>query len=198
MPSHAVTTQDVERIEVFSRWVGFADPPSRAAKLTIIPFGNQFLAQQSLVEKPEVLLARIIDEFLTALFCEAVPQLNVALFDIPERALRAHYECVWTDDYPTHLLCISLRGGRQITVRTESAQAFMLPLIIADSANSRERPTFDPALSRAISALLPDGYLEKERLSGQSGMLDWDIENLEGVEEPRAEPSSDLPGNGRK
>jgi len=36
------------RIEIFSRWVGFADPPSHSAKLTITNVGDRFVRQQAL------------------------------------------------------------------------------------------------------------------------------------------------------
>jgi hypothetical protein len=173
-----IAVKAVERIEVFSLWVGFADPPSRAAKLTITPCGDRFLREQALAGHAGELPAGAISELLAALSRDPVPQLDPALFEVPERALRAHYESMWTDDSPSHLVRVTLSTGHVITVRAETQQAFMLPLRIIDAATGGESKTFDPRLSRAMAALMPEGYPDKDRLAGQLGLLELTTEEL--------------------
>jgi hypothetical protein len=80
----------VERVEIFTRWVGFASPPSHASRLTITPAGGRFLRQLALAPAPDELNAESIAEFLAAVLREPVPQLDPALFDVPEAALVEH------------------------------------------------------------------------------------------------------------
>ncbi len=183
-----IAAQAVERIEVFSWWVGFADPPSHAAKLTLTPRGGRFLRERALEGLAEDLPAAAVAEFLAALARDPVPQLDPALFDVPEAALRLHYDSMWTDDSPSHLFRVTLAAGRVLTVRAEAQHAFMLPLVVTDATGSASK-TFDPRLSRAMAALLPDGYPEKERLAGQLGMLELDIERWTQEEGQSAAPA---------
>jgi hypothetical protein len=186
----------VERIEIFSRWVGFADPPSHAAKLTLTPSGDRFHREQALAGTADELPAELVTALLAALSRDAVPALDPALFGVPEAVIRSHYSSLWTDDSPSHLVRIKVAGSRILTIRTEAQQAFMLPLRVTDPATGTELETFDPRLSQAIAALMPDAYLEKDRLAGRLGMLQQDVEEATpqeeqpdaGPEPPPAEP----------
>jgi hypothetical protein len=184
----------VERVEVFSWWTGFADPPSRAAKLTFTPTGASFRREQALAGPADELPASAVAEFLAALSREPVPQLDPALFDLPERALRSHYDSMWTDDCPGHLVRVTFAAGRVVTVRADAQHAFMLPLKISDEAGQRQ--TFDPRLSRAIAALMPEGYPERDRLAGVSGMLELNLQEPLAAEEPPGPVNKDLVSGG--
>ena len=81
---------------------------------------------------PDELPAIVVADFLTALSRDPVPQLDPALFGFPEAALRDHYDSMWTDDYPGHLVRLTLATGGVVTsgvvtVRAETQYAFMLP-----------------------------------------------------------------------
>jgi hypothetical protein len=75
-------------------------------------------------------------------------------------------------------LRVTLGTGRVITIRADQQYAFMLPLKVTDSDRGVEYETFDPRLSLSIAALMPDGYLEKDRLAGRGGMLSADLEEF--------------------
>jgi hypothetical protein len=181
-----ISHQTLERIEIFSRWQGFADPPSQSAKLTITACDDRFLREQALAGSPEELPAATISDFLAALSRDPIPQLDPALFNVPEPALLAHYGSVWTDDYPSHLIRVTFATGRVVTLRAEAQHAFMLPLRITDETGA-ESVTFNPRLSEAIAALMPEGYPDRDRLAGRFGLLQWDIEECIRKEAQRVE-----------
>jgi hypothetical protein len=182
----------VERIEIFTLWIGFANPPCHAAKLVIAREESRFVRERILTGPTDELPADLVLQLLTALSRPQVPQLDPALFDLPEPVLRGHYESAWSDDYPGHLVKIRFSSGRLITIRTKVQQAFMLPLRVSDSASLGESQTFDPRLSRAIAALMPADYPDRGRLAGLSGMLDWDLrEHRRHVDAPESGPPDD-------
>ncbi len=169
----------IQQIEIFSHWVGFANPPSLSAKLTICNVGKKFLRQQALHsicdELPESAIARLI----RTLGHSAIPHLDPTFFDAPAGVIDQHYNSCWTDDSPSHFIHIRCNHGRHITIRSESQHAFMLPLQITDSMAEVPYITFDPELSCALADLMPEGYLERDRLAGRLGMLEWDIKEAE-------------------
>ena len=179
----------INRIEVFSRWVGFVDPPSRSAKLTITHVGDQFVRQRALEAMSDQLPESAISRLLNALASPTIPRLNPNIFGVPAAAIDRHYNSCWTDDCPSHLIRILCEEGRHITIRSDAQYAFMLPLKIADSASDAQYETFDPELSRALADLMPEGYLERDRLAGNLGMLQLDCKEAERQEnETAAEP----------
>jgi hypothetical protein len=187
----------VERIEVFSSWVGFADPSSRAAKLIITKRGDHFLREQALVGSFGGLSAELIARLLALIAQRAVPELDPALFDLPESVIRSHYASLWTDDSPSHLVRISFSNGRVISIRAESQQAFMLPLEISDSESGTNWKTYDPRLSRGLAALMPDGYPDKERLGGNVSFLERELRDVEPLgEQPASLPEATEPDGG--
>ncbi len=164
-----------DRIEIFTCWTGFADPPMRVAKLVVAHRGDHYSRHYV----PGGDLVRIgtdcIRELLRALNRPHVPALELKLFDIPEPVLRSHFGSMWTDDSPSHLVVVSFSSGRKVSIRATTQHAFMLPLSITDDRNAVESLTYDPRLSKAIADLMPRGYLDKERLAGNSSMLEYDL-----------------------
>lgn len=184
-----VAHSSIRRIEIFSHWAGFADPPSRTAKLTITNRGGRFFRQQAMEATNDELPERVIAVLLEALAQPAIPRLDPTLFDAWAAAIDRHYNSCWTDDYPSHLFRIECDAGRQIAIKSDAQQAFMLPLKITDSAADAAYETFDPQLSRALADLMPEGYLDRDRLAGHLGLLELDREEIEREGSARAPPA---------
>src|SRR5262245_39899822 len=117
----------IERIEIFSQWCGFADPPSHAAKLVVTRHGEQYVRERFPERVTDEIPSALVSEFAEALARPVVPQLDPTLFDIPEPVLREHYSSIWTDDSPAHHVEIRFSGGQSLTIRTDDQHAFMLP-----------------------------------------------------------------------
>src|SRR5262249_9767465 len=149
--------------------------PSHAAKLTITRRGERFVREQPLAGPPDEVPPEIVKHLIRSLSRPVVPSLNPTMFGCPEAAISTHYSSCWTDDEPAHLIRLRFVSGRQMTIRATTQYAFMLPLEVSDSATANAFHTFDPRLSEAIAALMPEGYLERDRLAGKNGMLEWDV-----------------------
>jgi hypothetical protein len=197
----------IERIEIFSLWVGFGDPPAHAAKLIITRQGERFVRERLPERVTDEVPPELVSRLEQALALPPARSLDPAMFDIPEAALRLHYDSIWTDDNPAHLVQVKFLNGDAVTIRIEDQHAFMLPLKVArttHAAGRRDEPTpdpplrrggcgsaqlgpaagstgravtetFDPRLSLAIAALMPEGYLAKDRLAGKCGALERDL-----------------------
>ncbi|WP_422929087.1 ankyrin repeat domain-containing protein [Singulisphaera sp. PoT] len=184
-----MSRDEVERIEINSLWIGFAHPPRQSARLVITRRGGRYLREWMPGESTDEMPADLVDRLLEALAKPRVPQLDFARFDFPEPVLRRHYESGWTDDYPRLLAKIQFASGRTINIQTDVQKAFMLPLRVDDSAEPGESKTFDPGLSRAIAVMMPEGFLEKNRLSGNDGTLRWELQEYrKSLGEPEARP----------
>ena len=169
----------INRIEIFSRWVGFAVPPSISAKVTITNAEDSFVRQLALEATSDELPERVLSRLVKALARPAILCLDTAIFDYPPAAIERHYCSCWSSDYPSHLIRIHCDTERHITIRSNNQHAFMLPLKITDSVTDEMYETFDPELSRALADLMPEGYLDRERLAGRLGMLELDREEAE-------------------
>lgn len=185
----------ISQIEILSRWSGFADPPSHSAKLTITHVGDRFVRQRAIEGSSDELPESAISQLLTALVRPTIPHLDPTLFDMPSAVIDRHYNSMWTDDYPSHLIRIHCDAGRQITIQSDAQHAFMLPLKITDSATAAPYETFDPELSRSLATLMPAGYLDCDRLAGRLGLLECECAEAESQEietvssmEPTAAP----------
>jgi hypothetical protein len=176
--SSRATAAEVERVEVFTLWSGFADPPTRAAKLTVANAAGRFVRESALEGDAGELPAAAVEDVLEALGRPPIPQLEPSLFDLPEEVIRGHYASIWTDDSPAHLVRITFADGRVVTIRADSQYAFMLPLKVEDSGGGSWE-TFDPVLGRALAGLMPAGYPDADRLAGNSSMLASDLEEYE-------------------
>jgi hypothetical protein len=167
-------SETVDRVEILSQWIGFSSPV-RIAKLVLTRDGDRFRRKRWPEGGTDELSFEPVNELLCSLASPPVPQLDPTQFDIPI-LLENHYNSCWTNDHPAHLVRISLSTGRAVTIRTDRQYAFMLPFKVEDSASETSVETFDPRLSRAIAALMPEGYLERDRLLGHLGMLEVDRE----------------------
>ena len=217
----------IERVEIFSLWVGFADPPAQAAKLVITRQGERFARERLPERATDDVHSEIVSCLEEALARPVVPRLVPEMFEIHEPALQMHYGSIWTDDNPAHLVQVEFSSGEGVTIRIEDQHAYMLPLKVARTsrlAGRRDEPppepplrrggrrgaqlgddtestegavaeTFDPRLSRAIAALMPEGYLAKDRLAGECGLLEHDLQESnrceDQCEEPRAAEQSE-------
>jgi hypothetical protein len=167
---------DLEAIEIYTRWVGFASPPSHVAKLLITPTTGGFSRSWFPSGQIDAVTAMVVRQLLAAVAQPLVTRMDARLFDLPEPVLRSHYGSMWTDDSPAHLVKIRFTTGRLVTIRTDAQHAFMLPLQVSDFDARIHGETFDPRLSKAIAALMPDNYLERDRLAGRLGLLHWDLQ----------------------
>ena len=68
----------------------------------------------------------------------------------------------WTDDYPQVGLRIIMEDGREIRVYSDSQKQYMLPWKI--TMDGKRFKTYNADISRAIAALLPEGFYPKDRV----------------------------------
>lgn len=72
----------------------------------------------------------------------------------------------WTDDYPNFVVEITETNGSKTIVSSDKQPSFMLPWKIVK--NDKTTQTYNANISRALVALLPEDFPNKERLSGES------------------------------
>jgi len=71
----------------------------------------------------------------------------------------------WTDDFPRFEMRIRKRDGSLTEIKSKMQGVFMIPLAIVE--NGDIRTSYNANLSRAIAALLPDSFTNRDRLSGE-------------------------------
>lgn len=69
----------------------------------------------------------------------------------------------WTDDYPTVEIAVQ-RGTTNTTVQTKRQNLFMIPFEITE--NGTVRQSFNAGISRAVAALMAQGFTNRDRLAG--------------------------------
>ena len=70
----------------------------------------------------------------------------------------------WTDDFPSIELRIVRNNGSTMLLTSERQNIFMTPFLIDQDGSARL--SYNADLSRAIAALLPKGFTNRERLEG--------------------------------
>lgn len=158
----------IQQIEVFAQWLGFASPPMLAEKLAISFEDERYRREISPDDLVDELPTALVAEFVVALARPPIAALDPSFFDCPTEAVEEHFGSMWTDDGPSILVRVHFADGRTMMIRSDAQHAFMLPLYVQDSSAERSgglSATYNPRLSLAIAALLPDGFLNKERLS---------------------------------
>jgi ankyrin repeat protein len=170
------TLGKISRIEIYSCWCGFADPPSVTAKLTIEANAERFLREVAIDGPRDELQAECVQQFLVELERPVLSELTPTVFDQPFEAVSQHYNSITTDDSPAVLVQVTDRAGTVIQIRSESQHAFMLPLTIFDATHGSVQKTYDPQLSRSIAALMPESFLNRHRLADYGRMFQLDLE----------------------
>ena len=74
------------------------------------------------------------------------------------------YRGWWTDDYPLVEVEVTRAGGSKLVATTKAQQLFMLPW---DMSNGEVKTkTYNADIARAVVALLPKKFVNRERLAG--------------------------------
>jgi hypothetical protein len=178
------TLPHIERLTLYSRWIGFASPPSRTEKWTAARDGEQFRWRVEPTDQTGTFPADQLTPLLMALDLPPVPTLDPARFDCPPGAIERHYGSMWTDDHPNWLLGVLFSDSRFVELSSDAQHAYMLSIRVNDSARDRPFDTFEPTLSTAVALLLPDDFQNKERMVGRSRMLEYDSREPEPADEP--------------
>lgn len=166
-----------------------ANPPSKAAKLVISRDHIGFAAEQALTGIPQRVSPESIGRFLTALTSEPVAELDPALFDAQDKVVRNHFNTIWTDDYPDIAIRLFRDGSPTLSIRSDSQHAGMLPYSFRQQPGAEPRLNWNPRLSEAIHALLPEGFLGRERLD-PSRLLAFEAAHPEPTAEIREAPDA--------
>jgi hypothetical protein len=82
------------------------------------------------------------------------------------RLVPSLYESRWTDDYPLVEVEVTKADGTTVVATSEAQQLFMLPWVV--SKGRLKIKTYDARIARAVVALLPNLFANRERLSGES------------------------------
>lgn len=74
------------------------------------------------------------------------------------------------DDYPQLTVTVALKGGRRWVCSSDSYYPFMLPWKV--DRGDEEETTYNADISRALAALMPEGSVNRNRLSDEE-LKDW-------------------------
>jgi hypothetical protein len=101
------------------------------------------------------------DEQIADLLCDA---------DALPRSVEQVYRTHWTDDSPEMEVRLRMTGGTEFVLESKSQKHFMLPWWIRRTDTRARFNTFDADVSRALAAILPEGYLNRRVLLGRAGL----------------------------
>lgn len=82
-----------------------------------------------------------------------------------KRLLPSLYKVRWTDDYPRVEVKVIEDSGSKVVATSEAQQLFMLPWEV--TSGGRKVKTFNADVARAITALIPKKFPNRERMSGE-------------------------------
>lgn len=158
-------------IEIDALWTGFG--PQAFGRVVLRPDENGAwtaldelaLAQFTLPQEWIVRLMTAIDDVVT--------KPEPVRFGRTADELDWHFGGCTTDDYPTMLVELHFEDREVLRMQTSSNHAHLLPWTV--ESNGR-LDSFNPEISIALAALLPDGWLFKERLQLSDGILDAENE----------------------
>lgn len=161
------------QIEIYALWTGFASPPQAFGQLTLRPEENgDWTALDELALAQCTVSQERIVRFISAMD-DVVTELDPARFGRTADELKRHFRSCTTDDSPTMLVELYFDDREVLHTRTSSNHAHLLPWTV-ESAN--RFGNFNPEVSVALAALLPDGWLFKERLQSSDSIFDSENE----------------------
>lgn len=178
--------EDVDRIVIAAEWVGFAFPPKMADRLEIRAEAGRFVVNDPLGRAEGEVEPLRIAALLDAIGAPPITALDPGAFSAPEKDVIDHFGALWEDDSPRFRVKVLLRDGGLIASGSTSQHAYMLPWAVCRPGDSGEVETFNPRIAWAITDLIPEGFLERDRLEGRSlvfdpdrGLMDLDDESVD-------------------
>lgn len=156
---------ELERIVIYSHWLGFAEPPTQVSKLEVV-----FSSGTPVVVDPPSLKAvecklEDVSRFLVLLAEKPLPLPDPKQHGGNPKEIEEHYfHSGWEDDNPRIRIKVISKSGNQILLTSESQKAHMLPWMISTVASEIGIRTYDQRLSLALGALLPPGFTNQRRL----------------------------------
>jgi hypothetical protein len=84
---------------------------------------------------------------------------------VMKEIVNTYYEAHWTDDLPRVEIVVRTDEDKVIEISSGAQQEFMLPWHVS-SVGPGEYFTWDASFSRVIAQLLPQGFLNRERIAG--------------------------------
>lgn len=161
------------KIEIDALWTGFGSPPQAFGRVVLRPDENGAwtaldelaLTQFTVPQEQIVRLMTAIDDVAT--------KPEPIRFGRTADELDWHFGGCTTDDYPTMLVELHFEDREVLRMKTSSNHAHLLPWTV--ESNDRF-DSFNPEISVALAALLPDGWLFKESLQSSHGIFDAENE----------------------
>ncbi len=94
-----------------------------------------------------------------------------------KEAVSEYYASNWYDDYPKIVVEIKLLDDKIITLQSNDQHFFMAPWFISSDRASGSLKNYNINISKALAVILPDGFVNKERLIG-AGLIYEVIKNI--------------------
>ena len=113
-----------------------------------------------------------VKEYADAYYSSSAPNLqalylsNFKNLSFMKGVVASIYWIGWTDDYPRLEIRVTNDNGTTLFATSEAQQVFMLPWKI--TKNGQEAKSYNANIARAVGALLPDKFANKERLSDEN------------------------------
>jgi hypothetical protein len=158
-----------DRIEIFALWTGFAEPPQAFGRLTIRREENgDWTVLDELAAAQRTVPQEMLVRFICAMH-DVATELEPARFGRTADEVDWHFSSCATDGSPTMLVELYLDGREVLRMRTSSNYVHLLPWTV-ESRNPFEN--FNPEVSIALAAILPDGWIFKDRLQSSDRVFD--------------------------
>ena len=158
----------IEEIQCFSHWLGFASPPSNSGIVSVVGKGEGFEATDLAKGVTVRLAPHLVQGLLDAVDAPPLRSIDPGQFQVSSDLVRREYGSVWTDDCPEVLVKIVLIGGGITTIRSKAAHAYMIPWTVTHVPNGNSYNTFNIHIGQTLAGLLPDGFLNRDRISGKT------------------------------
>ena len=193
LPIHAQT--HVRQITIRSRWGGLSPGPPPDSTILITANQNSYTSngqpvaptlidaliaalRAPLLPKPDLASLGITQQWLNTNARSQEPHPNddpgdptpgqLALFQksfsnisLVARLLPQLFQIPHTDDYPSARVEVTMDDNTKLVAYSDSQFAYMLPWCVG----LNKKPSYNPAISRAFAALLPEKTVNKDRLA---------------------------------
>ena len=112
-----------------------------------------------------------VKEYADFFYTTATPNLqalylsNFKDIDFMKALVSSTFRGWWTDDYPIVEVEVTRAGGIKLVATSKAQHLFMLPWEI--TTGDQKTRTYNAGIARAIVALLPNKFVNRERLAGE-------------------------------